>query len=84
MSARVSQRMAAAGLPLRRALIGLALYYLITGAWTQVLVGMNSHSPVMNYPLSLAAGAIFVMGLCMALVLVLQAVAEIRGAEVQP
>ena len=32
--------------------------------------------------LTLAAGAIFVMGLCMALLLVLQAVAELRGAEV--
>jgi len=69
---------------LTRALIALALYYLISGAWTQVLVGMNSHSPVMNYPLSLAAGAIFVMGICMALLLVVQAVAELRGAEVAP
>lgn len=64
---------------LTRGLIALALYYLISGAWAQVVVGMNSHSPVMNYPLSIAAGAIFVMGVCMAVLLVLQAVNELRG-----
>lgn len=79
VTARLSGKPAAAMRWLTRALIALALYYLISGAWTQVLVGMNSHSPVMNYPLSLAAGAIFVMGICMALLLVVQAVAELRG-----
>lgn len=66
---------------LTRALIALSLYYLISGAWTQVLVGMDSRSPVMNYPLALGAGAIFVMGVCMALLLVLQALAELRGEQ---
>lgn len=38
---------------LSRGLIAVALYYLVRGAWAQVLVGMDSRSPVMNYPLAL-------------------------------
>jgi TRAP-type C4-dicarboxylate transport system permease small subunit len=79
VTARLSGKPAAAMRWLTRGLIALALYYLISGAWTQVLVGMNSRSPVMNYPLALGAGAIFVMGVCMAVLLALQAVAELRG-----
>ena len=62
-----------------RALIALALYYLIRGAWAQVVVGMDSRSPVMNYPLALAAGAILFMGVCMAGLLLLQAWLDLRG-----
>lgn len=79
VTARLRGKPAAAMRWLTRGLIALALYYLITGAWAQVVVGMGSRSPVMNYPLALGAGAIFVMGVCMALLLVLQAVAELRG-----
>jgi TRAP-type C4-dicarboxylate transport system permease small subunit len=79
VTARLSGKPAAALRWLTRGLVALALYYLISGAWTQVLVGMNSRSPVMNYPLALGAGAIFVMGVCMAVLLALQAVAELRG-----
>ena len=61
---------------LSRVLIALALYYLITGAWAQVVVGMDSRSPVMNYPLALAAGGVLVMGVSMAVLLVLQAWAD--------
>ena len=50
-------------------------------AWAQVVVGMDSRSPVMNYPLALGAGAIFVMGVCMAVLLALQAVTELRGGS---
>ncbi len=64
---------------LSRVLIALALYYLITGAWAQVVVGMDSRSPVMNYPLALAAGGVLVMGVSMAVLLVLQAWADWRG-----
>jgi TRAP-type transport system small permease protein len=64
---------------LTRALIAVALYYLIHGAWTQVLVGMDSRSPVMNYPLALAAGGILLMGACMAVLLLLQAWDDWRG-----
>lgn len=64
---------------LSRALIALALYHLVKGSWQQVLVGMDSRSPVMNYPLALAAAGTLVMGICMALLLVLQAVDDLRG-----
>lgn len=64
---------------LSRALIALALYYLITGSWAQVLVGMDSHSPVMGYPLAVAAAGTLVMGVCMAVLLLLQAWNELRG-----
>lgn len=64
---------------LSRGLIALALYYLISGAWAQVLVGMDSRSPVMNYPLALAAGAVFVMGVCMAVLLAVQSWNDLRG-----
>jgi TRAP-type C4-dicarboxylate transport system permease small subunit len=79
VTARLTGKPAAAMRWLTRGLIALALYYLITGAWAQVVVGMDSRSPVMNYPLALGAGAIFVMGVCMAVLLALQAVAELRG-----
>ena len=64
---------------LTRALIAVALYYLITGSWAQVLVGMDSRSPVMNYPLAVAAAGTLVMGACMAVLLVLQSWNELRG-----
>ncbi len=85
VTARLSGKPATVLRWLTRALIALALYYLITGAWAQVVVGVDSRSPVMNYPLALAAGAIFLMGVGMAVLLVLQAVADLRGqAGVQP
>ncbi|TNF59556.1 MAG: TRAP transporter small permease [Burkholderiales bacterium] len=56
-----------------RGLMALVLHYLITGAWEQVLVGMDSRSPVMGYPLALTAGGIFVMGVAMAVLLAGQA-----------
>lgn len=64
---------------LTHALIAVALYFLIKGAWAQVLVGMDSHSPVMNYPLALAAGAILFMGVCMAILLLLHMWNDVRG-----
>ena len=64
---------------LSRGLIALALYYLIDGSWSQVLVGMDSRSPVMNYPLALGAAGTLVMGVCMAVLLLLQSWNELRG-----
>ena len=64
---------------LTRGLIALALYYLIDGSWSQVLVGMDSRSPVMGYPLAVAAAGTLVMGICMAVLLCLQAWGELRG-----
>jgi TRAP-type C4-dicarboxylate transport system permease small subunit len=66
---------------LTRGLIGVALYYLVTGSWQQVLAGMNSRSPVMNYPLALAAAGTLVMGLCMAVLLVIECLRALRHGE---
>lgn len=63
---------------LTRGMIAVALYYLIRGSWTQVLVGMDSRSPVMGYPLALAAAGTLVMGVAMAVLLVWQAWDEWR------
>lgn len=79
LTARLSGTRAAVLRWLSRALIALALYHLILGAWAQVLVGLDSLSPVMNYPLALAAGGVFVMGVCMAFLLAFQAWQELRG-----
>lgn len=64
---------------LTRGLMALVLHYLITGAWQQVLVGMDSRSPVMGYPLALTAGGIFVMGVSMAVLLAFQAWSALRA-----
>lgn len=69
---------------LTRALCALALYFLITGSWQQVLAGMDSRSPVMNYPLALGAAGTLVMGAFMAMLLLLecaQALRQRRGQE---
>ncbi|MFN4120837.1 TRAP transporter small permease [Acidovorax sp.] len=79
VTARLKGAAATAMRWLTRALIAMALYYLIVGAWQQVVVGMDSRSPVMNYPLALAAGGILLMGACMAAILVLQAWQDLRG-----
>jgi TRAP-type C4-dicarboxylate transport system permease small subunit len=68
---------------LARGLIALALWHLVRGSWEQVLVGMDSRSPVMNYPLSLAAAGTLVMGVCMAVLLLLQCWREWRGGPAQ-
>lgn len=64
---------------LTRGLIALALYYLIDGSWSQVLVGLDSRSPVMNTPLAVGAAGTLVMGVCMAVLLVLQAWDDLNG-----
>ncbi|WP_058615353.1 TRAP transporter small permease [Tepidimonas taiwanensis] len=64
---------------LARVLIALALYHLIQGAWQQVLAGLGSYSPVMNYPLALAAAGILVMGVAMAILLVAQCLGNPGG-----
>jgi TRAP-type transport system small permease protein len=66
---------------LTRVLIGVALYYLVTGSWQQVLAGMNSRSPVMNYPLALAAAGTLVMGAFMAVLLAIECVQALRHGE---
>lgn len=80
VTARLHGRAATAMRWLTRGLVAVALYYLIDGSWSQVLVGMDSRSPVMNYPLALGAGGTLFMGVCMAVLLVLQAWDDLRGA----
>lgn len=79
VTARLSGAKAAVLRWLSRGLIALALYYLIDGSWSQVLVGMDSRSPVMNYPLAVGAAGTLVMGVCMAVLLLLQSWNELRG-----
>ena len=70
VTARLHGRRAAAARWLARGLIAVSLYYLI---------GMDSRSPVMNYPLALGAGGILFMGVCMAVILVAECWTELRG-----
>lgn len=79
VTARLRGRWLQASRWLTHALVAVALGYLVVGAWQQVQVGLDSRSPVMGYPLALAAGGIAVMGLCMAWVLLAQCWAELRG-----
>jgi TRAP-type C4-dicarboxylate transport system permease small subunit len=79
LTARLSGASAALFRWLTRGLVALALYYLIDGSWSQVLVGLDSRSPVMNTPLAVGAAGTLVMGVCMAVLLVLQAWDDLRG-----
>lgn len=79
VTARLHGRRAAAARWLTRGLIAVSLYHLIVGSWQQVLVGMDSRSPVMNYPLALGAGGILFMGVCMAVILVAECWTELHG-----
>lgn len=79
VTSRMTGRPAAALRWLTRGLVALALYYLVQGSWAQVLVGMDSRSPVMNYPLALAAAGTLVMGVAMVVLLLWQAWDELRN-----
>lgn len=79
LTARLSGFKAAVLRWLSLGLMALALYYLITGSWAQVLVGMDSRSPVMNYPLALGAAGTLFMGVCMAILLLAQCWQAWRG-----
>lgn len=79
VTTRLHGRRATVARWLTQGLIAVSLYYLIVGSWQQVLVGMDSRSPVMNYPLALGAGGILFMGVCMAVILVAECWTELRG-----
>ncbi|GIX23474.1 MAG: TRAP transporter small permease [Caldimonas manganoxidans] len=81
VTSRLRGRSAAVCRWLTRALIAVALYYLITGSWQQVLAGMDSRSPVMNYPLALGAAGTLVMGVAMAVLLLAESLAALRRGE---
>lgn len=81
VTSRLQGRSAAVCRWLTRALIAVALYYLITGSWQQVLAGLASRSPVMNYPLALGAAGTLVMGAAMAVLLLAECVAALRHGD---
>lgn len=64
-----------------RVLILGILGLIISGAWEQVMVGIHSRSPVLGYPLGLAAGAILLMAGCMLLLLLRESWQSLRGTE---
>lgn len=66
---------------LTRALVALALCSLTTGAWQQVLAGLDSRSPVMNYPLALAAAGPLLMGAAMAVWLLADCMTALWGGD---
>lgn len=53
-----------------RTVIAACLLMVIHGSWGQVVAGQKSFSPVMNYPLSLAAASTLVMALAMLVLLI--------------
>lgn len=83
VTSRLRGAPAAAARWLTRALTAVALYYLITGSWAQVVVGLDSRSPVMNYPLALAAAGTLFMGVVMAVLLLVQTACDLTGERAQ-
>ncbi|WP_323000122.1 TRAP transporter small permease [Castellaniella sp.] len=58
----------------------IVLGMVVKGAWDQVIAGMNSHSPVIGYPLSIAAAATLFMATAMEVLLFKQAILDrLRG-----
>ena len=83
VTSRLSGRVASALRWLTRALVALPLFYLITGSWAQVLAGLDSRSTVMGYPLALGAAGTLFMGLCMAVLLLVETWQALRGRQPQ-
>ncbi|WP_298012194.1 TRAP transporter small permease [uncultured Castellaniella sp.] len=70
-----------AGLDALASVIGaIVLGMVVKGAWDQVIAGLHSHSPVIGYPLSIAAAATLFMAAAMEVLLFKQAVLDrLRG-----
>lgn len=70
-----------AGLDALASAIGaIVLGMVVKGAWDQVIAGLHSHSPVIGYPLSIAAAATLFMAAAMEVLLFKQAVLDrLRG-----
>lgn len=81
VSSRLRGPSAAACAWITRALMAVVLYFLIAGSWQQVLAGLDSRSPVMNYPLALAAAGPLVMGVAMAAVLLVECVTALHRSR---
>ncbi|WP_345796491.1 TRAP transporter small permease [Castellaniella sp. MT123] len=58
----------------------VVLSMVIKGAWDQVIAGMHSYSPVIGYPLSIAAAATLFMAAAMVVILFKQSILDrLRG-----
>ncbi|MGB6008321.1 TRAP transporter small permease [Castellaniella sp.] len=58
----------------------IVLGMVVKGAWDQVIAGLHSHSPVIGYPLSIAAAATLFMAAAMEVLLFKQAILDrLRG-----
>ena len=64
-----------------RALMVYPLWLLIEGSLEQVKVGVGIFSPVMGYPLALAAAAVLVMAVAMLVLLAVDAMRALAGGE---
>ncbi|WP_323018832.1 TRAP transporter small permease [Castellaniella sp.] len=54
----------------------IVLGMVIKGAWDQVIAGLHSHSPVIGYPLSIAAAATLFMAIAMEVLLFKQTILD--------
>ncbi|MFT0532151.1 TRAP transporter small permease [Castellaniella hirudinis] len=77
---RVGPRMRVVLDALAALISAIVLGMVVKGAWDQVIAGLHSHSPVMGYPLSIAAAATLFMAAAMEVLLFKQAILDrLRG-----
>lgn len=75
---RVGPRTHAAMGVLATLISAIVLGMVVKGAWDQVIAGLNSYSPVIGYPLAIAAAATLFMSAAMEILLFKQAVLDRR------
>jgi len=75
---RVGPRTRAAMGALAALISAIVLGMVVKGAWDQVIAGLHSYSPVIGYPLAIAAGATLFMAAAMEILLFKQVVLDRR------
>lgn len=75
---RVGPRTRAAMGALAALISAIVLGMVVKGAWDQVIAGLHSYSPVLGYPLAIAAGATLFMAAAMEILLFKQVVLDRR------
>ena len=78
---RVGPRTRAAMGALAALISAIVLGMVVKGAWDQVIAGLHSYSPVIGYPLAIAAGATLFMAAAMEILLFKQVVLDRRRAR---
>jgi TRAP-type C4-dicarboxylate transport system permease small subunit len=78
---RVGPRTRAAMGALAALISAIVLGMVVKGAWDQVIAGLHSYSPVIGYPLAIAAAATLFMAATMEVLLFKQAVLDRRSAR---